>query len=304
MRAMSWNRINTGLLLIILVVIIGAFATRATGGPLDPSGTPGPTQPQVEPRGPIPPVGWDGSFPIVISQAGSYFLTRNLTDSDPDNGGISITTGSVTLDLNGFSLTEGSSFKTNGIKVADGSPNIEIKNGRLDGWLTGIQAAYADQSRIDNVEVSGSLSNGIDVGSGSIVSRVRAEGNGAGVVIEDPHLKYFGGLLEDSILTRNGDGVDVVGNNVTVRRNVIDSNARFGVYLVGSAFAVVTDNTIQGTDGPSTPCVRITGNENTVARNVIDNCSGGPFSVSGAGNRVGPATSDLTSTQPWSNAEY
>jgi hypothetical protein len=303
MRAMSWNRINTGLLLIILLVIIGALATRARGGPLDPPGTPGPTQPQVEPRRPIPPVGWDGSFPIVVSQAGSYFLTRNLTDSDPDHGGISITTGSVSLDLNGFSLAEGSSFKTDGIDVVDGAPNIEIKNGRVDGWLTGIFAPDADQSRIDSVEVSGSLSNGIDVGSGSIVSRVRAEANGSGVIIEDPHSKFYGGLVEDSVLTRNGDGVVVNGNNVTVQRNVIDSSLRFGVNIL-TAFAVVTDNTIQGTDGPSTSCVKIAGNENTVARNVIDNCSGGPFSVSGSGNRVGPATSDLTSTLPWSNAEY
>ena len=83
---MLWNRVNTTLLVLVLLTVIGGFATRAWGGPLDPPAAPGPTQPQVEPRSPIPPVAWNGTFPITISQPGSYFLTRNLTNGTSSDG--------------------------------------------------------------------------------------------------------------------------------------------------------------------------------------------------------------------------
>ena len=53
MPPIPWNRINTGLLLIVLLAIVGLFASRAYGGPLDPSGPPHSTLPQVEPRNPL-----------------------------------------------------------------------------------------------------------------------------------------------------------------------------------------------------------------------------------------------------------
>ncbi len=81
-----WNRINTVLLLIVLFVVIGALGTHVWGGPLDPPGPPASTLPQVEPRMPIPPVGWSGTFPISIAQPGSYYLTRSLTGVSGQNG--------------------------------------------------------------------------------------------------------------------------------------------------------------------------------------------------------------------------
>ena len=78
------HRATNVLLVAILAVgvgIVAMLASGARGGPLDPTGPPSVTGtlPQVEPRMPIPPVGWNGTFPITISQSGSYFLTQNLT---------------------------------------------------------------------------------------------------------------------------------------------------------------------------------------------------------------------------------
>src|SRR4051794_31600963 len=48
--------------------------------------------------------GDDPGFPVTISQSGSYRLTSNLTVTDLNTTAIRITTNSVTLDLNGFSI--------------------------------------------------------------------------------------------------------------------------------------------------------------------------------------------------------
>ena len=79
---------------VLALFVVAALTGVVSGGPLDPPGAPSATGtlPQVEPRSPIPPVGWNGTFPIVISQPGSYFLTRSLTSPhgspnrrDPDH---------------------------------------------------------------------------------------------------------------------------------------------------------------------------------------------------------------------------
>ncbi len=73
---------------VLALFVVAAMTGVVSGGPLDPSGPPSSTLPQVEPRSPIPPVGWNGAFPIVISQPGSYFLTRSLNDGSTGTDGI------------------------------------------------------------------------------------------------------------------------------------------------------------------------------------------------------------------------
>ena len=301
-----FGRVNTLLLILVMLLsmaTIGILARRTGAGPLDPSGTPGPTLPQVEPRQPIPPVGWNGTFPIVISQPGSYFFTGNVTDNADFNAGITITSGSVTVDLNGFALT--GHRGNDGIQVSDNADDVVIKNGQVIAWLNGISAGGSDRSRVENMDVSDNNSAGIILGSGAVVSHVAADRNQhEGLNIGDPHGKFYGGLVEDSTFDGSAFAVGAIvsANNVTLHRNVMDSNLQGGVQLTG-AFDVLTDNTIQGTD--LGPCVAVSGASNTIARNVISNCHSNQFvSNSGTNNHIGPATADLTSSQPWSNAEY
>lgn len=297
------SRLNTLLLMFLLLTttsIIGLLAGRAWGGPLDPPGTPGPTLAQVEPRSPIPPVGWNGTFPIVIGQPGSYYFTRDIQQGT-GNVGISITANMVTLDLNGFALRGRGG---NGIEVADQTDSVSIRNGTITGWYTGIAAGGSDRARIEDLAVTDNQVDGIVIGSGSLVARVRSENNlNVGLAINDLRSRYYGGIIEDSVFTRNGNAnVLVAANNVTVRRNVIDSVVFRESLVVSGSFDVVTDNTIQGSQ--FSWCVLITGNVNTLARNVIVNCASGGPRDNGLGNQIGPATSDLKSTQPWSNVEF
>lgn len=74
MTSVPWSRINTVLLMLMLLAVIGLFATRAYGGPLDPPGPVASTQSNV-----IYQPGGCAGFPLVLSSAGSYRLGSNIT---------------------------------------------------------------------------------------------------------------------------------------------------------------------------------------------------------------------------------
>lgn len=133
--------IGTRLIVVTFVasVAISPLARQALaqGGPLSPSssgdlttgavppvngiGNPQPfmrTTFECEPRIPI------HSVPLVIDTSGSYYLTRNMTNSAGD--GISVFANDVTIDLNGFTL-RGQVGTGVGILVPLPQSNITIK---------------------------------------------------------------------------------------------------------------------------------------------------------------------------------
>jgi parallel beta-helix repeat protein len=251
------NRFNT-LLLLILVLMAGAIitmlATRAYGGPLDPPGPPSATGtlPQVEPRMPIPPVGWNGSFPIAITQPGSYFLTRSLTGTTGQNG-ITISSSDVTLDLSGFTLT-GVPGSVTGIETT-AALNVTIRNGAVRAWAYGIRTGGL--SRVDGVQSSSNGDIGIWVSGGSVVSNCNASlnpsfgvyseasivrdcialGNGRGIEARD------GSLVESNRANGNDRGISIVGDKNMILGNQMAGNVFEDVQIAeGSVFNVLMDN--------------------------------------------------------------
>lgn len=294
-------RINTfmlALLVLMAVSIIAFLAHGAIGGPLDPPGTPGPTLPQAEKRNPIPPVGWNGSFPIVLDQ-GSYYLTQNLIEPFGSQPAIDIQGSNVSLDLNGF-FVRGISTPHPGIMSTTGASRVTIENGTVEGWQDGINLSNVDNVHVQNVTAWNNSGNGLWLGPASIASHVVVSLNGGNGIRIDGSASLEGGIIEDSTVTKNGGGIDVVANDVSVSHTVVSLSAS-NIVQIGGSGVTFTDNTVTGTG--SGTCITVGGSTNTIARNIISGCVVA-IQNNGFSNGIGPATSDLSSTQPWSNVEY
>lgn len=133
-----------------LLSVLALAAERALPqGNLNPPGSPAPTfktLQQVEPCTPI------SSLPITLSQAGSYYLTTNLTGVAGQHG-ITITGSRVTLDLMGFELRGGPGPPSGILMNPATSPHI--LNGSIVSWgQDGINGTNGGGGTIELLRVS------------------------------------------------------------------------------------------------------------------------------------------------------
>jgi hypothetical protein len=225
------SRFNTLLLILIVLMaasIIAILATRASGGPLDPTGPPSSTLPQVEPRVPIDHV------PFNISTPGSYFLTRNVSGPANTGNGITIASDDVTLDLNGFSVTgtlaDSSTVHGFGINVSlSPGHNIVIRNGVVRDWNYGVVADGAHQSRVESVRALNNKWDGIRGGSDTTITDSSSASN----------LEYgivsFGGTVQHSEVDGNTSAGIFVTNNSVVKDNSAHNGLGDGIDVADNA---------------------------------------------------------------------
>ena len=315
MRTLT-SRFNTLLLMLLVLMaasIIAMLARGAIGGPLDPPGAPASTHALVEPRYPVPPVNWDGSFPIhlgnegVAGGTGSYYLTRNILEVFGSAPAIEIDQSDITLDLNGFTIQSLGTAQS-GIVATSGLESVTVENGAVRGWTNGMDLHNVDEVHAHDVTLFGNSGTGVEVGSGSLLSNLTVTQSGVdGIDIGDPNSRYEGGTVEDSTVTKNSvDGIRIMANDVTVRRNVFDSNTSRGIDIE-AAFDVIEDNSAQG----NSQCIWLSlgsgEGSNTIARNVTGNCSSSDITAEASGSdHIGPGVSglNLATSNPWSNVEY
>ena len=150
---------------ILALFVIATMTSVVRGGPLDPPGAPGPTQPQVEPRTPI------STLPFTITQSGSYFVTKNLSSG---GAGISVQASNVTIDLDGFTLSGTQSVAA--INVLAGPSGLVVRNGTLDGWLYGVNSSSVGNSRFEQMQIRGANIPINATGAGNVIDHVRADG--------------------------------------------------------------------------------------------------------------------------------
>ncbi len=143
-------------------------------GALTPPGAPAPTMKtlsEIEPRRSISQADLSATGYYTITQPGSYYLTENITGSNANFFGVIwINSADVTLDLNGFTVSQTStagSFFVNGIYVsASAVANLTIRNGTLRG-----PTVWSDAGTAWGGAYSESASQGIYIKSiGSSVS--------------------------------------------------------------------------------------------------------------------------------------
>lgn len=264
------DRITGGIIGALALALVLVLAKGVGAGPLDPSGPPSSTLPQVEPRNPIPPVGWDGTFPIVINQPGSYFVTRNLSVSSATTA-LNVLADDVTVDLNGFVLDGADA----GVFAIAGASNagLTVKNGHIQDWngyaiFGGVQGHYYDVTLREN-------GFGVRLDTGSVLEDCVASGSGTGVsspssamgvTIRDCEFSGFGTIaidvsdgtrsfiIDNQILAAHGGAGIKVGNQSTVRGNtIVGATATYtSIDLGASVDSVVVQNRLECGKGVGT----------------------------------------------------
>lgn len=169
------------------------------------------------------------SFPITISQPGSYKLAGNLT-VPAGSSGIVITASNVTLDLGGYAITGGNQCNggwsamtctgsTNSTGIDAGKAIMaSVSNGQVSGFGTGVSVAYG--STVSDMRISSISDYGILARMGSIVRNtslfyVRTMGISAeDSLVEHVNISFtptaisaYGGLVIGSVISNVGTGV-------------------------------------------------------------------------------------------------
>jgi hypothetical protein len=162
--------------------------------------------------------------PFVINASGSYRLTSDLVESDPTISPITVRVPSVTIDLNGFSISGG---KT-GID-ASSAYLVTIQNGQVSGargtYPGGDGISTGHSSRIENVRVFGNAGNGVACTDGCDVSHGVVNNNGGvGILIVDSSFNGRAVVSFNVIQYNGGEGIGMGLGGGLVTGNAINNN--------------------------------------------------------------------------------
>ena len=226
--------------LLLLFTINPQLSTVFAQGSLTPPGAPAPTMKtldQIEARTPIDSAHTPGDANnlFVITNAGSYYLTGNITGVSGKNG-ISINADNVTLDLNGFALV-GVVGTLDGITVPTLHRNLRVYNGSVDFWYgSGIDCGNSANSQFEHLRVSQNNGYGLNCGSGSVLNSCSADDNG------------YQGLRTGDLSTLNGctsadNGFDGIYTGVSCTITACNSSGNLSPY---AGFQINSDCTIIG----------------------------------------------------------
>ena len=182
------------------------------------------------------------SLPYTINKPGFYYVTGNLTIVPKVETlfGITVKSDNVTIDLMGFSLNGFQYYnQTYGIYIYS-QKNVEIRNGTVRGWDTGISGGGSTH-RVINVRVEGN-NEGINLSatcslvkgcvaldnynSGIITYASTVSGNQ--VINCHEGIATRGGLsiVSNNMVTNCKHGIDANG---TISGNVVNDSEEYGI---------------------------------------------------------------------------
>ena len=313
---------HTLTLSVLLAFVLHPSSFILAQGSLTPPGAPAPTMKtlaQVEPRTLI------SSAPFTITQPGSYYLTTNLVGASGQNG-ITISSGNVTLDLNGFALM-GVPSSLRGVYVAGSYTNITVRNGTVSGWDSNGVDGYSTGSPrnlvFERLTVSANGGSGILTEAASVVRdclSLRNIGYGifssgalvSGCVVRengDSGILANSGTVSGCLVQNNGasgiyvnlPGSQVIGNTC-IGNNTFNSAVHAGIYINDSNNRVEGNHvTVSGVAG-----IRVENSiyvNNVVIKNTVSGNAGNNY-LGTAGNDFGPIGTAATATSPWANISH
>ncbi|MEM1323691.1 MAG: right-handed parallel beta-helix repeat-containing protein [Bacteroidota bacterium] len=225
-----------------------------------------------DPRTPIDSVahfanyGSVGYTSYVITEPGSYYLTKNVLSARTDAFGIVIDADNVSLDLNGYTILGDrttvpsvdpptrSGRRGDGIHIEGLRNHITIKNGIIDSWEgSGISGSRTNRSSFYDLRIRNNGRYGLEVNNYNVILR-------CGV-----YYCYFNGInvsdhctliqCTSSSNAGNGFNIDAFNNafNCSASRNKLDGfNITIQTTLTN---CMATDNQSSGVDAAGTGVV-------------------------------------------------
>jgi hypothetical protein len=149
------------------------------------------------------------SLPYTISTPGFYYLSSNLTSS---SSGINIKSSNVTVDLMGFKITGpgGLGYGISIYKDTASLENVEIRNGTINGFYTGIWSFATEKCRIINMRVFGNYMEGIYLNdSGHMIKGcTSSDNNSVGIFCRNSL------VINNVAVTNNGGNLNATGTIV------------------------------------------------------------------------------------------
>jgi len=264
----------------ISMVILGSMSMVGhvhAQGSLTPPGAPAvsmKTLEQVEPRIDLATIG--SVYPgleVYITNSGSYYLSGNLVSTNAAGLAIGVGAPNVTLDLNGFNVSDESGSGLYGIYISTELAHVTVFNGTISGFEYGIRcdpdfgvAGIAKGCHFEKLAISGSSVCGLWTGVSSRIIDCRVSDNSGSGIIAAPGSTISGCTANNNA----GDygiaadwGSSLTGcsayNNVSKRSIYVGSgstvsgcaaygnNAQYGIYL--QAGSTLTDSTASGNIG-------------------------------------------------------
>lgn len=196
------------------------------------------------------------SFPIVISQSGSYKLAADLVVPAGVDG-IVVSADHVTLDLNGFSIT-GAGLCTGGYAqitctgtktgISGQKRNLTVRNGRVAGFAWGVVIQNGGVAEDLAVEYNASV--GLAVNYFGIARGIRTYFNAVGIdarnsLVRDSSIAYstvgltaMAGLIHSVHITSAVTGLNSLSTGTALR----ETSIAYTTLAINGSFASMGNN--------------------------------------------------------------
>ncbi len=172
----------------------------------------------------------------VPCSCGDTVITNTILDTAKDpvvttvcsGDGLIVATG-VTLDLGGNTIR--GSLNREGIQIGKAASDINIKNGRVEGFYQGVKGLDVNSVTVTNIFSTKNRYFGIVLKGNNhrIENSIAVENGGRGMRIKGPNA-----IFVNNNSSRNGGyGFNVIGDNAVIKNNTCDDNGSDGIHVDG-----------------------------------------------------------------------
>jgi hypothetical protein len=184
------------------------------------------------------------SVPAVISTAGVFCLTANVTSNSGVTNAIEIQANNVVFDLNGFKLAGNAGAATAAFGIhAVNRQNITIRNGTIRGFRQAITLEGGGSSRghfVEGIRADSNFEVGIQVNGTGCVIQGNQIVNTGGTTFLGPNANAFG-------IYASGTSTRIINNDVAVVTGT-GTGTTLGIYIASGTDAFIVNNRIAAAD--------------------------------------------------------